>query len=159
MRTNAWIIVERARVLNWREWYLWRRGDEIGPEPALTEWEKAATRRLAHMEYLYKRFLRPTILGKVWIMLSVYDVTSNEISAGYSHLGDAESGGDFGCVGYWAWRAGMTQSAFVALYPWRPAQLLRFMPPTLDGDGNETPASEIRDVNLMLGQPARDFPA
>lgn len=163
MRNNAWITVERTRALRWREWVRWSgtRPDEPGhpPEPEITAWEKKAAQRLHDMEYIFKRFLRPTIQTKVWIMLSIYDVTQAELASGYSHLGDAAAGGDFGVVGYWKWEDGQHESAFVDLYPWMANQVLKFMPPTYDDQGDEVPAVAVRDVNVLFGQPPREFPA
>lgn len=157
MRTNAWITVERDRALSWRDWLRWLE-DQSGVEPVITNWEKKAAQRLHNMEYIFKRFLRPTILTKVWIMLSVYDVTEAEIASGYTQLGDAATGGDFSCAGYWQWEAGMDFSSFVALYDWLPVQVVKFMPPTYDAQGVEIPAVGVRDVNLLFGQPPREFP-
>lgn len=160
MNTNGWIIVERDRMLSWRDWYLWARGDRMDPEPDISQWEQGAVRKLAHMDYIYRRFLRPTILTKVWIMLSLYGVTPQQIQSGYSQLGDAATGGDFGLMGYWEWNRGSRFSSYVDLgVPWRPVQVLRFMPPTVAEDDTEIPATEVRDVNLLLGQPPREFPA
>lgn len=157
-RTNAWITVEKDRALSWRDWLRWEiataSGEEAGEEPILSLWEEKAARRLGDMEYIFKAFLQPSILAKTWIMLSVYDVTQGEIESGYTHLGDAEEGGDFACAGYWEWRRHDDLSSFVDLgYPWRPTQLLKFMP---DYDG--TPATEVSDVNVLFGQPPRVFP-
>lgn len=125
----------------------------------ISQWEKNAVRRLMDMEYIYKRFLRPVIMTKTWIMLSIYDVTEAQIQSGYTQLGDAEAGGDFACVAFWQWLPGQSFSQFVNLgYPWRPNQVLSFMPPTLDPNGVEIPATGLRDVNLLFGQPPREFP-
>lgn len=159
MNTNAWITVERDRAITWRDWCRWWLGGSEGPEPPLTAWEKKAVCRLADMEFIFRGFLRPVILTKTWIMLSVYDVTPAEIQSGYTQLGDAEAGGDFGCAGYWLWHPGQAVAAYVDLYPWRPTQVLQFMPPVADESGIPQPATEIRDVNLVLGQPPREFPA
>ena len=160
MRSNAWITVERNRAITWRDWCRWLQGDQIEPEPPLSAWEKKAVCRLADMEYIFRAFLRPTILTKVWIMLSVYDVTPNEIASAYIQLGDAEAGGDFACAGYWNWIDGQDFCQFTNLgYPWRPAQVINFMPPTYDELGTEIPATGVRDVNLLFGQPPREFPA
>lgn len=161
MRTNAWIIIERDRALSWRAWLRWLISDEDPrpPEPPLTPWERKAALRLYDMEYIFKRFLRPTILGKVWIMLSVYDVTRAEIESGYTQLGDAAEGGDFGLTGAWTWKRGQDFCQFVNVRPWLPVQVLKFMPPTYDDDGNPIPATGIRDVNLLFGQPPREFPS
>lgn len=142
----------------WLSWWRWFIGDRAEVEPALTAWEKNAVKRLADKEYIFKRFLRPTILTKVWVMLSVYDVTPAQIASGYTQLGDAEVGGNFACAGYWEWSKGDTVCRYVDLgYPWRPAQVLNFMPPITLPDGTTTPATEVRDVNLLLGQPPREF--
>lgn len=154
MRTNAWIIVELTRALSWRTWLRWDAGDREAPEPELSAWERKAAQRLHDMEYIFKGFLRPSILGKVWIMISVYDVTPGEIASGYNQLGDAATGGDFGCVGFWTWEEGQGQSAFLDLYPWLPNQALKFMPP-IEG----VPAESVRDVNVLFGQPLREFPS
>lgn len=159
MRSNAWIIIERARALTWREWLRWLADPESGDEPTLTDWEQKAAVRLHDMEYIFKRFLRPSILGKIWIMLSVYDVSPAQIASGYANLGDAETGGDFACVGFWTWVEHDSSSVFVALYPWRPNQVINFMPPTYDEEGAEVPAVGVRDVNLLFGQPRRTFPS
>ncbi len=159
MRTNAWITVERVRALSWRTWWRWSMGERTEPEPPITPWERKAVQRLVDQEYIFKRFLRPTILTKTWIMLSVYDVTPQEIASAYAQLGDAETGGDFGCAGYWEWTRGQSFCQYVDLgYPWRPNQVLSFMPPTYDSGGVEIPATGIRDVNLLFGQPPREFP-
>ena len=158
MRTNAWVTIERSIALTWRDWIRWSDGDQLAPEPSLTNWEKKAARRLADMEYIFKRFLRPTILTKVWIMLSVYDVTVAEVNSGYSQLGDAESGGDFACAGFWEWTDGDTECSLSPVYTWRPNQVLLFMPPTIEGE-TEVPATEVRDVNLLFGQPPRELPS
>lgn len=158
MRSNAWITVERDRALTWRDWLRWLDDPTIGPEPVITNWEQKAARRLHDMEYIFKRFLRPTILTKVWIMLSVYDVTEAEIASGYTQLGDATAGGDFSCAGLWEWDTHMEFSAFVSAYDWLPVQVLKFMPPTYDAEGNPVAAAGVRDVNLLFGQPPREFP-
>jgi hypothetical protein len=157
VRTNAWITIERQRALSWRDWLRWLR-DGVGPEPELTQWEQRAARRLGDMEYIFKAFLRPVILTKTWIMLSVYDVTISEINSGYAQLGDAAAGGDFACAGLWEWADGQSFCAFNDTYQWRPTQTLQFMPPTTGPDGAPVPATGVRDVNLMLGQPPREFP-
>jgi hypothetical protein len=160
MRTNAWITIERDRAITWRDWCRWLFSDQSTAEPPLTAWEKKAVCRLADMEYIFRAFLRPTILTKVWIMLSVYDVTPQEIASGYTQLGDAEAGGDFACAGYWQWLDGQSFCQFTDLgYPWRPAQVTSFMPPTVDESGQPVAATGPRDVNLLLGQPPREFPA
>ncbi len=159
MRSNAWITIERDRAISWRTWYLWWMSGQEELEPPLTQWEKKAVRRLADMEYISKAFLRPTILTKVWIMLSVYDITPAEIASGYTQLGDAATGGDFGCAGYWEWTRGQSFCQYIDLgYPWRPNQVLSFMPPTYDEDGVAIPAVGVRDVNVLFGQPPREFP-
>lgn len=158
MRTNAWITIEKQRALSWRAWYRWLLGEQTEPEPDLSNWEKKAVTRLADAEYIFKRFLRPTILAKDWIMLSVYDVTHAEIQSGYNELGDASVGGDFACVGYWAWQPGQSFCLWDPTYDWNGNQLLKFMPPTYDDQGQEIPATGVRDVNLLFGQPPREFP-
>lgn len=160
MRSNAWITVEKTRALSWRDWARWHQGEQDDPEPSgLSNFEKKAVRRLADMEYIFKAFLRPTILGKDWVMLSVYDVTAQEIAAGYNQLGDAAQGGDFGCVGYWEWQRGQVFCQYLDLYPWQPVQVTKFMPPTYDENDQPIPATGVRDVNLLFGQPVREFPA
>ncbi len=158
MRSNAWIIIEKLRALSWRAWLRWRNDPESGDEPPLSEWEQKAASALHDQEYIFRGFLRPEILGKVWIMLSVYDVTAAQIATGYANLGDAESGGDFACAGFWTWEAGDQSCVFVALYPWRAGQIVGFMPPTYDENGDEVPAVGVRDVNVLFGQPPRVFP-
>lgn len=159
MRTNAWIVVERTRARRWRDWERWRRDPELYDEPAgMSNFEKKAVRRLGDMEYIFKRFLRPTILGKVWILLSVYDVTESELAAGYTQLGDAAAGGDFAVVGAWQWRQGQQFCQWWDLYAWAPNQVLQFMPPTYDEEGNMIAAVGVRDVNVLFGQPPREFP-
>ena len=159
-RTNAWITVERTRSTTWRDWLRWllEDPDTRGAEPPLTSWEKKAAVRIHDMEYVFKRFLRPTILTKVWIMLSVYDVTEAEIQSGYNQLGDAATGGDFSCAGFWQWTSGQDFCQFVPACDWLPQQVLKFMPPTYDSEGVEIPAVGVRDVNLLFGQPPREFP-
>ncbi len=158
-RTNAWVTLEKTRALTWRDWRRWYEGGQAGAEPALSDFEKKATLRLVGMEYLYKRFLQPTIATRQWIMLSLYDVTENDIDAGYNQLGDASSGGDFGLAGYWEWFPGQSSCQFDDLARgWLPAQVLKFMPPTYDQAGGEIPATGVRDVNLIFGQPPREFP-
>ncbi len=158
-RTNAWITLERDRALTWRDWRRWYVSDQSAPEPALTAFEKKAVLRLIGMEFLFKRFLRPTILTRVWILISVYDVTPAEIDAGYTQLGDAGAGGDFALAGYWTWLPGQSFCQFDDLgRGWLSAQVTKFMPPTLDSEGVEVPATGVRDVNLILGQPPREFP-
>lgn len=159
MRTNAWITVERTRALSWRDWWRWSIGDQEELEPPITDWERKAVQRIVDAEYIFKRFLRPTILTKVWIMLSVYDVTMQEIQSAYTQLGDAEAGGDFACAGFWEWEPEQSFCQWNPFYQWRPAQVLQFMPPTYDQDGTEIPATGVRDVNLLFGQPPREFPA
>ncbi len=158
-RTNAWITLERDRALTWRDWRRWYESEQTEPEPALSNFEKKATLRLIGMEFLFKKFLRPTIATRVWIMISVYDVTESEIQAGYSQLGEAPTG-DFGLAGFWSWLPGQDFCQFQDLgYPWLSAQVLKFMPPTFDSEGIEIPATGVRDVNLIMGQPPREFPA
>ncbi len=158
MRTNAWIIIERDRALSWLDWLRWFLTDQAEEEPDLTSWEKTAAKRLHDMEYIFKRFLRPTILGKVWIMLSVYDVTPAQIANGYIQLGDAATGGDFASLAYWQWLPGQSFCQFLGLNDWVPAQVLKFMPPTYDEEGDPIPATGVRDVNVLFGQPPREFP-
>lgn len=158
VRSNAWITLEETRALSWRDWRRWHEGDQSLPEPPLTNFEKKAVLRLIGMEFLFKRFLRPTIATREWIMISLYDVAENEIDAGYNQLGDAASGGDFALAGYWRWLPGQSFCQFDDLgYGWLPAQVLKFMPPTFDGV-TEIPATGVRDVNLIMGQPPREFP-
>lgn len=157
-RTNAWITLEKVRALSWRDWARWYRGEQLEPEPALTNFEKKAVLRLIGMEFLFKRFLRPTIATRDWIMISIYDVTAAEIEAGYTQLGEAPTG-DFGLAGFWIWQPGQSFCQFQDLgYPWLSAQVLKFMPPTIDAGGAEVPATGVRDVNLIMGQPPREFP-
>lgn len=157
-RTNAWITLEKVRALAWREWRRWYEGDQSEPEPPLTNFEKKAARRLIGMEFLFQRFLRPTIATRDWILISVYDVTEAEIDAGYTQLGEAPTG-DFGLAGHWRWLPGQDFCQFDNLgRDWLPAQVLKFMPPTYDESGTEIPATGVRDVNLILGQPPREFP-
>lgn len=157
MRTNAWVVLEETRALSWRDWLRWLPEQE-GDEPPLSNFEKKAALRLADMDYIYKRFLRPTIQTKVWIMLSIYDVTITEVNAGITQLGDAAQGGDFGCAAFWNWQEDGAASEYIDEYPWRPAQVLLFMPPFESQEGEDPPPNEIRDVNLLFGQPAREFP-
>lgn len=157
--TNAWITVEKNRALTWRDYELWRRDPELYTQPTeISAWEKKAVRRVSDMGHLFKAFLRPEILTKQWIMLSVYEISAADIASGYNQLGDAETGGDFGCAGFWEWEAGWSFCRFVPLYAWRPNQVLLFMPPTYTQEGVEVPATGVRDVNVAFGQPPREFP-
>lgn len=158
IRSNAWITLEKVRALSWRDWRRWYESDQSESEPPLTNFEKKAVLRLIGMEFLFKKFLRPTIATRDWIMISVYDVTEREIQAGYNQLGEAPSG-DFALAGYWIWQPGQSFCQFQDLgYPWLSAQVLKFMPPTYDDQGQAIPASGVRDVNLIMGQPPREFP-
>lgn len=160
MRTNAWVTVERDRALSWKAWVDWSLADPEtrGDEPPLSAWEKNAARKLHDADYLFKGFLRPTIATKVWVMLSVYDVTEAQLAAGYAQLGDAATGGDFGVAGAWRWFPGQSFCQWWDLYAWRGNQVLQFMPPTYDPEGTPIPAVGVRDVNVLFGQPPREFP-
>ncbi len=158
MRTNAWVTVERDRALSWQTWLDWYHAGGDGDEPPLSNYEKNVALKLSDQTYLFKGFLRPTILMKVWIMLSLYDVTESQIDNGYAQLGDAVSGGDFGCAGFWQWDLSMSFCQWISPYGWHGGQVLQFMPPTYTAEGVEIPATGVRDVNVMLGQPPREFP-
>ena len=161
MRTNGWITLENTRALAWWDWLQWYQGDQTDPEPELTNWEKNAIKKLVDIEYAFRAYKKATIQLREWRLLSVWDVTVQQLNAGYAVLGDAEEGGDYGVAGYWEWEAGDAESQWMPEFDWRPNTVIRYMPDECvdPPECTETqPATEVWDVNLLAGQPPRILP-
>ena len=160
MRTNAWITLENNLALTWWDYYQWFIGGQEGPEPPLDDFGKKAIRKLVDIDFAFKCFKKANILSREWRMLSVYDVTENQLEAGYNQYGDAAQGGDYAVAGYWEWRAGDPMCALLPTYQWRPNQVIEYMPDVCDDPDctTQSPATEVWDVNLLAGQPPRLLP-
>ncbi len=163
MRSNAWIALEHSIAQTWKQWYLWFVGDQQGPEPALDEWDKKAIRKLVDIDFAYGAFKKAQAGGKTWHCLAVWDVTHRMIQSGYNHHGDANEGGNFECAGLWWWNAGDGICSRDETFGWQPNQVIKFMPDECTGydtEGNCTgyaPATELKNVQLVAGQPHLDF--
>ncbi len=161
MRVNAWITLENTLALTWWDYYKWLRDGQQGPEPVLDEFGKKALRKLVDLEFAFKCFKKADIQGRQWRLLSIYDVTDNQLNAGYTQYGDAEEGGDYAVVGKWTWTLGDPRAQIDLQWNWRPNQVVAFMPDRCAEPPECTQyeaASYVWDVNLLAGQPPRVFP-
>lgn len=164
METEAWVIIERTRAATWRDWSIWfYETDQSGPEPILTTYEKNVVRKLIEYRFTWSLLLKPTILAREWVLLSINGVTKAQIDRAYLELGDILTGGDFGLVGYWTWDWGDSICVRALEYTWSPLQVLKFMPdvctsvdPVTGACLTTAPATEILQFRLM-GQPERDY--
>ncbi len=162
-RSNAWIALEHSVAQAWKQWYVWLRDGQQGPEPALDEWDKKAIRKLVDIDFAYDAFKKAQAGGKTWHCLAVWDVTHQMIQSGYNHHGDANEGGNFECAGLWWWESGDGICQRDETFGWQPIQVLKFMPDectAYDAQGdctNYQPATELRAVQLVAGQPHLDF--
>ncbi len=160
MRTNAWITIENNLAVSWWNWLQWFTGAQTGPEPVISDWDKKALTRLVDMEWSFQAFQTADLLGKTWRMLNLYDVTHGNIEAGFNQHGRAQDGGNLDCAGYWTWETGDTICVLSDVYPWRPTQVIKFIPDQC-ADPECTvwdPATEIFQISLLMGQPWRDIP-
>lgn len=162
MRTNAWITLENNLAISWWNYYKWAIADPDtrGAEPPLDNFGKNAVRKLVDLDFAFRCFKKATIQTREWRMLSVYDITDNQLNAGYTQYGDAEEGGDYAVAGKWTWSPGDSSCLIDLQWNWRPNQVLLFMPDVCDDHDctTQSPATEITDVNLLAGQPGREFP-
>lgn len=159
---NVWLTLENTVALSWKTWWLWLIGGGEGAEPALDSFGKNAMRKLVDKDYYYKVWKKATIGPKDWRLLSVYNVTQQQIDNMYSQYGDAEVGGDFGVAGRWTWQDEDAVSAYDSSITWYPEKILKFMPDEcVDPPDCMTtqPATVIWDVNLLAGQPPREIPS
>ena len=160
MRTNAWITVENSLAISWWNWLQWFSGDRTEPEPVISEWDKKALTRLVDMTWSFQAFQPADALGKTWRMFGVYDVTHGNIEAGFNQHGKAEEGGDLGVAGFWSWEPGDPECALSDEYPWRPDQVIKFIPDQCAAPdcATQDPATEIYQISLLMGQPWREIP-
>lgn len=163
MYTNAWVTLRNSLALQWWDYYQWYIADPDtrGPEPSLSNWDKAAVRKLVDIDFAFQAYKKATILNDDWRLLSVWGVTKQQLDSGYVQHGDAESGGDYAVVGYWTWNSSYDDYCpLMPDYNWRPAQVVKFMPDVCADPGctSTVSATEVVDVNLLAGQPPREFP-
>lgn len=162
-RSNAWIALEAGVAQSWKQWINWYRSDQQAPEPALDDWDRKALQKLRDLSYAYRCFKKAQAGGKTWHCLSIWDVTHQMIQSGYNHHGDANQGGNFECAGLWWWEAGDGICWRDNTFGWQPGKVLLFMPDECiarDPESNCTtyqPATALRDVQLLQGQPGLDF--
>ena len=164
MNTNAWITLENTLALTWWDYYQWAINPDPnrGPAPPIDPFGEKAVRRLVDVDHAFRCFKKATIQSREWRLLSVWGVTHGQLQAGYNAYGDAEAGGDYAVVGFWAWNArGDAYCPIDLRYNWRPAQVIKYMPDECaDPDCATTvPADEVWDVVLLAGQPPRELPA
>ena len=162
MFTSAWVTFENTLALRMFDWFKWFTGNQEDPEPELDNWSKNAIRKMVDIDYAFRAYKKATIQQREWRMLALWNVTLQQLDSGYAVHGDAETGGDYGVIGYWTWENRNDQnSVWQAEYNWRPTQVIRYMPDECaDPDCATTlPASEITDVVLLAGQPPRELPA
>ena len=164
--TSAWATFENTVALKMWDWYKWNRDGQEGPEPELDNWSKNAIRKMVDIPYAFQAYKKATIQQREWRMLALWNVTLQQLNAGYAVHGDAETGGDYGVIGYWTWESRDDEaSIWQAEYNWRPNSVIKYMPDecvTADPDTGECtewgPATRVWDVNLLAGQPPRDLP-
>ena len=170
--TSAWVTFENTlalRMFDWYKWYLEPVDPETGepkPEPELDNWTKNAIRKMVDISYAFQAYKKATIQEREWRMLALWDVTLQQLNSGYAVHGDAETGGDYGVIGYWTWETRDDQSSiWQAEYNWRPSSVIKYMPDECVEFGPDTgecvdygPATRVWDVNLLAGQPPRVLP-
>ena len=159
--TNAWVTLRESLAQAWWSWYQWLLSDQQGPEPALSNWDKNAIRKLVDIEFAFRAYKKADLLGDQWRLLSVWGVTESQVEAGYAQHGDAASGGDYGVIGFWSWSNRADDYCPInPKYPWKPNQVIAYMPDEcVDVDCTSTqPARYVWDVNLGAGQPPRELP-
>ena len=168
MRNNVWLTIENTLAVSWWNWVQWYQGGQQGAEPPITDWDKKALTKVIDLTWSAKAFKKATIPQLApkdqWRLWSMYDIKLPEwLDAGYAQHGRAEEGGDLGVAGVWYWAEEDTFCAYddSGAYPWKPNQVLLFMPDECaNEDCTETqPATQIRDVSFIVGQPPREFPS
>lgn len=170
MRTNVWLTVENNLAVGWWDWYQWFVGGQDGPEPPITDWDRRALQKTVDIPWTAKAFKKATIPQLApkdqWRLWNLYDVKVPEwIDAGYAQHGKAEEGGDLGVAGNWVWKPEDPQCLYDdhnGEYPWKPNQVLLFMPDVCSDPPDCTtyaPATKVIDVSMVFSQPPREFPS
>ncbi len=163
MHTNAWILLEQAIAQSWNAWYHWRITDRQMPEPSIDDLEKVAVNTIVDFQFAYSAFKESSLSGKIWHCLPLWGIDHALIDGLYALHGDGLQGGNFQCAGFWQWSRGDVICARDSRYLWHPDTILQFMPDeciSRDSNGNCTayqPATALRDIQLLQGQPGLDF--
>ncbi len=164
-RVNVWLTIENALAVSWWQWVQWYRNDgDPANEPSIADWDKNALTKVIDLDWSAKAYKKATIPQLApkdqWRLWNIYDIKVPQwIEAGFNQHGRAEEGGDIGIAGIWKWTPGSTICKYEPLYPWKPNQVVLFMPDTCNDPECTTtnPATEITDVSLVMGQPPREF--
>ena len=163
-RVNVWLTIENALAVSWWQWVQWYQGDQQDPEPPITDWDKNALTKVIDLDWAAKTYKKATIPQLApkdkWRLWNIYDIKVPQwVEAGFNQHGRAEEGGDIGVAGIWRWNPGDDVCKFDGQYGWKPNQVVLFMPDICDDPECTTlsPATEITDVSLLVGQPGREF--
>lgn len=157
MRTNAWVRITDALAQTWRTWALWAYGDRMGPEPPLHSFAKEILRHTVDLAYASSAYKIATIDSVEWVMGSVHDVTKDQLQDGYTVYPN-----EWEVVGMWYWQHGYSYCQMEDSFSWKPDEALLFMPDECADPpdcASMVPATEVRDVSLLAGQPPRAFPS
>lgn len=155
MNTNAWVRITETLAQTWRTWALWYRGDQSATEPPLHEFAKGILQHAVDWPYAFNAYKLATIDAKEWRLGSIHHISEAQLQEGYTVYPN-----EWKVVGAWYWANGDLVCRRTAAYPWDPAEALLFMPDECADPPdctNMVPATKVRDVSLLAGQPPREL--
>ncbi len=155
MKTNAWVRITETLAQTWRTWAMWYQGDQTELEPPLHDFAKDILRYAVDWPYAFNAYKLATIDTVEWRLGSIHHVTEEQLQEGYTVYPN-----EWKVVGMWSWTPGDASCRMQDTYPWDPNEALLFMPDECADPPdctNMVPATKVRDVSLLAGQPPRRF--
>lgn len=156
MTVNVWLAVRddaQALIVERLRWDIESQGAYTGP---VTDRQARLFGYMADQDTTQRLFKTRTAAGRVWTLWNLYfNLPGNILQIVKDELDQlaVDYPNHIVIAGAWRWNGEQVPG-----YP-PHAQLLKFMPDVWNGDDPPTysPATELTDVNLLLGQSPRVF--
>lgn len=156
MTINVWLALRddaQALIVERLRWDRDAQGEYTGP---VTDRQAKLFGYMADQENTQRLFRQGTAGGRVWTVWNIYfNLSGNVLQKVKAELDQLalDYPNHVIIAGAWRWDGSQVND-----YPPHP-QLLQFMPDVWNGDEPPTysPATQLADVNLLLGQTPRDF--